>query len=232
MRKFMILLAGMAIFAAGPLLAQEFHEGQHFQRIDGPDVASDHVEVIDAFGYPCPACRRFLPHFDAWIDRQPDYVKVEHMPIALQQGWDLFALAYYTARVMGIAEESHEAMFRAVHDERRQFRNFDDIAKFYSDYGVDKDSFINTSQSFAVDAAMRQNRNSVRSYGIRSTPSVIVQGKWLVSVGAFSSYDEMLEAVDYLVAREAEKLGLGEADESAAESALQTDDEAVEEAAS
>src|SRR5690625_7691487 len=93
---------------------------------------------------------------------------------------------------MCIAEESHKAMFRAVHDERRQFRNFDDIAKFYSDYGVDKDSFINTSQSFAVDAAMRQNRNNVRSYGIRSTPSVIVQRKWLVSVGAFNSYDEKI----------------------------------------
>lgn len=218
MRKFLNVMAGVAVLFSGSLLAQSFEEGQHFQRIGSP-VASpdDRIVVTDGFGYPCPACRRFLPFLDSWEAELPDYVEVEHLPVALQPGWDLFARGYYTAEVMGIAEETHEAMFKALHDERRQFRSFEDIAAFYADHGVSADSFVNTAQSFAVDARIRQNRNDVRTFGIRGTPSVIVQGKWRVSLNGFNSYEEMLEVVDYLIEREAEALGLtgqSEAEES------------------
>lgn len=231
MRKLLIALIGLTVFLSAAAVAQDFQEGQHFYRIDGPDVASDRVVVVDAFGYPCPACRRFLPYMDAWQQRQPDYVQVEHMPVALQPGWDLFALGYYTAKVMGIVDETHELMFRAVHDERRSFRNFGDIAKFYAEHGVDEKSFLNTSQSFAVDAAMRQNRNNVRSYGVRGTPSVIVQGKWMISTSAYSSYEEMLQAVDYLVQREAEALGLLEEVSAEIEAPVANDEVRAEAAA-
>lgn len=231
MRKTLQLLAGAALLFSGSLLAQEFQEGQHFQRIGSPVATpDDKVVVTDGFAYPCGACRRFLPYVSAWEENAPDYVEVEHLPIALQPGWDLFVRGYYTALVMGIAEETHEAMFKAVHDERRQFRSFNDIADFYAEYGVEADSFLNTSQSFAVDAKIRQNRNDVRTFGIRGTPAVIVQGKWRVSPNGFSSYDEMLAAVDYLVEREAEALGLVGQDEDDSEGAETTESEQADEA--
>lgn len=230
MRKILNVMAGAAVLFSGSLLAQDFQEGQHFQRIGNPVAApDDKVVVTDGFAYPCGACRRFLPYFASWAENAPDYVEVEHLPIALQPGWDLFVRAYYTAQVMGIAEETHEAMFKAVHDKRRQFRSFDDIADFYGEHGVDADSFVNTSQSFAVDARIRKNRNDVRSFGIRGTPAVIVQGKWLVNTGGFSNYDELLDAVDYLVEREAEALGLGE-DAKDAEGAETASSEQADEA--
>ncbi|MDZ7791778.1 MAG: thiol:disulfide interchange protein DsbA/DsbL [Xanthomonadales bacterium] len=226
MRKILMLTAGATLLLAGSLPAQTFEEGQHFQKVGSPvAVPDDRVVVTDGFGYPCPACRRFMPYLSNWEEGLADYVEVDHLPVALQPGWDLFARAYYTAEVMGIADETHEAMFRALHDERRQFRSFEDIADFYADHGVEAETFINTSQSFAVDARMRQNRNDVRTFGIRGTPSVIVQGKWRVSPNGFSGYDEMLEVVDYLVEREAEALGLG------AESETESGEEAAAEQA-
>lgn len=224
MRKFLNVTASAALLLSGSLLAQDFQEGQHFQRIGSPVAApDDRVVVTDGFAYPCAACRRFLPYVTAWEEDAPDYVEVEHLPIALQPGWDLFVRAYYTAQVMGIAGETHEAMFEALHDERRQFRSFEDIADLYADHGVSADGFTNTSQSFAVDARMRQNRNDVRSFGIRSTPTVIVQGKWRVGPNAFGSYEEMLEAVDFLIEREAQALGLGEDEEDTVEAAEQAE---------
>ncbi|WP_376694972.1 thiol:disulfide interchange protein DsbA/DsbL [Wenzhouxiangella sp. EGI_FJ10305] len=210
MRKFLIVMAGAALLGSSSLLAQDFQEGEHFQRIGSPvSTPDDRIVVTDGFGYPCPACRRFMPYLSAWEEDLPDYVEVERLPIALQPGWDLFARAYYTAEIMGIADETHEAMFKALHDERRQFRSFEDIAGFYAEHGVEEESFVNTSQSFAVDARIRQNRNDVRTFGIRGTPAVIVQGKWRVSPNGLGSYDEMLSVVDYLIEREAEALGLG-----------------------
>jgi protein dithiol oxidoreductase (disulfide-forming) len=195
------------IVLAGSAMAEPFREGEHYQRIATPmSVSGDRVEVIEAFAYPCPACRNFLPHIASWEVEQDGNVDFRRLPIALQRGWDLFARAYYTAQVMGVDKGAHEAMFRALHDQRRQFRSFDDVADFYSDFGVEKEAFLNTSQSFAVDSRMRQNRNQVRQFGIRSTPTVIVHGKWRVQPNSFDSYQQMIEAVQYLVEREAANL--------------------------
>jgi thiol:disulfide interchange protein DsbA len=216
MRNTLLSLAALSILAAGQVIAQPYEEGRDYQRIGSPvSMPDDKVVVTDAFGYPCPACRSFLPYLDNWEENAPAYVEVEHLPVALQPGWDLFAQAYYTADVMGIAAESHEAMFRAIHDERRQFRSFDDLAQFYAQFGVEPESFVNTSQSFAVDAQMRRNRNDVRTYGVRSTPTVIVQGKWRVSPSGFDSYEAMLDVVDHLVEKEAAALGLSSEAETA-----------------
>ncbi|MFW5926828.1 MAG: thiol:disulfide interchange protein DsbA/DsbL [Wenzhouxiangella sp.] len=216
MLKHAATIAGLMMFAA-PLMAQPFEEGQHYQRISTPAAApEDRVEVVEAFAYPCPACRNFMPHITTWEEELPDYVDFSRLPVALQPGWDLFARAFYTAEVMGVDKAAHEAMFHAVHDERRQFSSFEDIAEFYTEFDVEQEAFLNTSESFAVDSRMRQNRNEVRRFGIRGTPSVIVQGKWLVSPNAFESYQQMIEVIDFLVEREAGELGLDEAEESAA----------------
>lgn len=208
MLKYAACLAGLVLFAT-PLMAQPFEEGQHYHRIGSPAAApEDQVEVVEAFAYPCPACRNFMPHITAWEDEKPAFVEFSRIPVALQPGWDLFARAFYTAEVVGVDAEAHEAMFHAIHDERRRFDDFEDIADFYADYDVDRESFVNTSESFAVDSRMRQNQNDVRRFGVRGTPSVIVQGKWRVSPNGFESYQQMIEAIDYLVAREAEELGL------------------------
>lgn len=213
---------------AGPIAAEPFKEGEHYQRIGTPvSVPDDRVEVIEAFAYPCPACRNFLSHITSWEADKPDYVSFDRLPVGLQPGWDLFARAYYTAQVMGIGDETHEAMFRALHDERRQFGNFDDIAAFYADQGVSKESFLNTSQSFAVDARMRQNRNDVRRFGVRGTPSVIVQGKWRISPNSFGSYGQMVEAIEYLVALEAKSIGLGGDNGEPAQEADDADEESA-----
>ena len=206
MLKFPTAVLGLA-FLSGSLMAAPFVEGEHYHRIGNPvSTAKDKVEVVEAFAYPCPACRNFLPHITAWEENLDEHVEFRRLPIALQRGWDLFARAYYTAEVMGLDQDAHKAMFHALHDEQRQFRSFDDVAEFYSDFGVEKDAFLNTAQSFAVDSRMRQNRNQVRQLGIRSTPTMVVQGKWRIQPGAFDSYQDMIEAVQYLVELETESL--------------------------
>jgi protein dithiol oxidoreductase (disulfide-forming) len=216
MSKLVSTLVMALALASQAALAQTFQEGEHYQRIGNPASApEDRVEVIEAFAYPCPACRNFHPFIKRWEERQPEFVDFRRMPVGLQQGWDLFARAYYTAEVLGIDEASHEAVFKALHDERRAIRNFNDIAAIYADFDVTVESFLSTAESFAVDSRMRRNRTELGRLGVRQTPTMIVQGKWRVIPSGFGSYEEMLAAIDYLVAREAEALGLGQAAEVA-----------------
>ncbi len=206
-----LLWSGFATSA----VAQSFEEGRHFHAIGSPATPpTDRVEVIEAFAYPCPACRSFLPIISRWSEDLPDHVVLSHLPVGLQPGWEVFARVYYTADVLGLGEDAHEAIFKALHDERRQFRSIEDIAAVYTDFGIEIEEFVNTSQSFAVDGRMRRNRNEIMRYGVRGTPSMIVQGKWRLSPTDFNSYQEMLAAVDYLIERESQTLTL-DADGSA-----------------
>ncbi|NDY95826.1 thiol:disulfide interchange protein DsbA/DsbL [Wenzhouxiangella limi] len=201
---------------SGSVAAQTFEEGTHFHAIGSPATPpSDRVEVVEAFAYPCPACRNFMPIIAEWATGLPDHVSLSHLPVGLQPGWEVFARAYYTADVLGLGQDAHEAMFRALHDERRQFRSIEDIAEVYTEFGVEVEEFVNTSQSFAVDGRMRRNRNDIMGFGVRGTPTMIVQGKWRLSPTDFNSYQELLAAVDYLIERESEALeqsGNGSAD--------------------
>lgn len=209
MSKFKRMTAVFACLMSltGLALAQQFEEGTHFHAIGSPTTPpEDRVEVVEAFAYPCPACRNFLPVISEWASGLPEHVELTHLPVGLQPGWEVFARVYYTAEVLGLGQDAHEAMFRAVHDERRQFRSIEDVAEVYTGFGVGVEEFVNTSQSFAVDGRMRSNRNDIMQFGIRGTPTMIVQGKWRVSPSDFSSYQELLDAVDYLIALESEAI--------------------------
>lgn len=207
--KFMFITLLTAALASSQLAARDFQAGVHYQQI-GPlaSIPDDRVQVIEAFAYPCPACRNFLPHITSWVEDRPDYVDFRRLPIALRQGWEMFVKAYYTAELGGASHDAHEALFRALHDERRQFRTFEDIVDFYADQGFDRDEFLNLSKSVEIEDRMRENLSEVRQLEIRLTPTVIVQGKWKVSPSGFGSYHEMIEVVDYLVEREARALEL------------------------
>jgi thiol:disulfide interchange protein DsbA len=206
-----LFLATLLTLLGSIAQAQPFIEGTHYQRIDGPAVAiEDRVEVVEAFAYPCGACRNFLPYITSWEEDIPDYVDFQRRPVPLQQGWELFVLGYYTAELMGLdIHDVHPAIFRAVHDERRRIRNIEDLAAIYAENSdTTAEEFVSTAGSFAVDSNLRKNRSDLIRFGVRSTPTMVVQGKWRISPNAFNSYDQMLAAVDFLVEREAEALGL------------------------
>ena len=203
------LLMCLTAVASSAALAQPFQEGQHYDAIDASsNMPKDKVVVTEAFAYPCPACRNFLPVITAWAEQAPAYVEVQRLPVALRPSWAPFARAYYTAQTMGLGHEAHEKTFKALHDERQPITSMADIGQLYEEYGIDADEFVDMSESFAVESQMGRNRTEVRRFGIRGTPSVIVQGKWRMNLRAFDSYQDMMVAVDELVAREAEALGL------------------------
>lgn len=208
--SFRWLMLAVALIWMAPLSAQTLQQGQHYVAVDAPaSLPTDRVVVTEAFAYLCPACRNFLPVMSQWSARQPEYVQVEHLPVALQPGWDVFVRAYYTMQALDLPQAAHEALFIALHDQRRTVRNIADIGALLSDYGTDAAQFAATAESFAVESMVGRNRNEIRRYGVRSTPSLIVHGKWRMNLNAFNSYEEMMAAVDVLVAREAAAMGLG-----------------------
>ena len=209
-----VALAVLALGLAAALPAHaQFQEGTHYERIDGPGSADDDViEVVEVFSYMCPHCRNFQPYVTPWEKDLPEGVSFRRVPVSFNRSWEPFARAYVTADVLDITDQSHDALFTAIHDERRPFRTIEDLAEFHSQFGVDADEFESTAESFPVEAAMRKGVADLGKWGIRSTPTLVIDGKWRVSPRRGSTFEELLEVADYLIERE-------QADAAAADSA-------------
>ncbi|MBA3486296.1 MAG: thiol:disulfide interchange protein DsbA/DsbL [Lysobacter sp.] len=161
------------------------------------------IEVVEVFGYTCPACASFEPLVAAWSAKLP--ADVELVPVAAPFGgfWNTYAKAFYTAQSMGLLEETHDAMFRAIHVERsltvQPVATDEQIAAFYGKFGADPKQYQSTMASFAINAKLRRAQQFLTTSGVDSTPTMLVNGKYRVTGRGF---DEVLRITDHLIAQE------------------------------
>ena len=172
--------------------------GVPFSPVDGK------VEVVEVFGYVCPACFRFQPSLASWKSRLPADVNFIYVPAMFGGTWDDYARAFYTAQTLGVLEKTHEPVYRAIHIDgklkgERGRDSVEDIAGFYATQGVDANQFTATMKSFGVNAQTARAKQFAQRSKISGTPSLIVAGKYLVKG---KTYDDMLRIADHLVARE------------------------------
>lgn len=184
-----------------------FEKGVHYHEIDSAtSTAPDRVEVVEVFSYTCPGCNSFLPLINQWHADKPEVVDFQRVQVIFQPSWEPYARAFFTAESLGIAQDGHADLFQALHGERRQIRSLDDLAEFWSNYGVEKDEFLAEAGSFAVDSKVRQSRSQVGRWGIPATPSVVVNGKWRITAGNGMNHGTMINVLDYLVEKEARSI--------------------------
>ncbi|WP_414613562.1 thiol:disulfide interchange protein DsbA/DsbL [Stenotrophomonas pavanii] len=177
---------------------QVIPNGQPFQ------PAAGKIEVTEIFGYVCPACAAFQPLVGPWKAGLPSDVNFVYVPAMFGGTWDDYARAFYAAQTLGVQEKTHEALYAAIHSQKtlkgeRGRDSVEDIAKFYAAYGVDPKQFAATMGSFAVNAKTNSAKQFAQRSQISGTPSIIVNGKYLVKG---KSFPDMLRIADHLIARE------------------------------
>jgi thiol:disulfide interchange protein DsbA len=181
-------------------------------------VAPGRVEVTEVFSYACPACNRFYPVVDRLRAALPANAELNFVAAAFRsdEDWPMFQRAYYTAQLMDIDKKNHDAMFDAVwktgelavFDPRTQriktpAPGIEDAARFYARVaGIKPETFVATAASFGVDVKMHQAEQLIRAAQIDETPTILVNGKYRVTLGAAGGDDQLIEVVKYLVAQE------------------------------
>ncbi len=202
-RKIWVLAA---LLLAVPVAASaQWEEGVHYQKLSSPldTLYEDQYEVAEVFWYGCPACHQMQPVIERWKETKADDVALRHVPAPLRADWRPHAQAYYVAQELDILEEVHQALFDALAGERRNLSSRDSIAAFFAaETDVDEQAARDAWDSFSVDAAMRRGRQFVQGAGVTGTPSVVVEGKYMISVRGAGSFENMLAIADYLVEQE------------------------------
>lgn len=185
---------------------EPYQEGVHYFKIDQVPAENDSatVEVTEMFSYACSHCNTFEPYVQSWIKNKAENAKFNRISVAFgRRAWEMMARAYITSEMLDIVEESHIAMMDAIWKYNKQFRNLDELADFYSGFGVDRDTFIATFNSFAVDSQLRKSQRDVQLFGITGTPSLVVARKYRITSNKnVRDFNAMLDIVDYLVEKE------------------------------
>jgi len=205
-----LILASTFLAVAGAVQAQgakpvPYQEGLHYFLIQGaPATTSGPMELVEAFSYLCSHCATFEPYIGAWEKRKPEHVEFRRIPVVFGRGsWELYARGYVTAEMMNVGEEAHVAMMDRLWKEKQTMRSMEELADFYSQFGVDREKFLATSGSFAVEARLKKDQQKIQAYGITGTPSLVLNGKYRIAgSAAVPSFDVMLDVVDYLIASE------------------------------
>lgn len=172
--------------------------GQPFAPLNGK------IEVVEVFGYTCGGCAQFEPVVKSWKRKLPADVRFTPVPAAFGGYWVPYARAYWAAETMGVVDKTHDAMFNAVHVQRSlpvQGVTPEQFGQFYAQHGVDAKAFVSTYNSFGLEAKLNRGKQFAVRSRIESTPSLVVNGKYTVTVGE-SGYDKMLNTVEHLIAQE------------------------------
>ena len=198
-----------------PMAASSFAQieryvvGTHYTELPNPVNTNDasKVEVLEAFWYGCSHCFRFEPLLTAWEEAQGDDVEVVRFPALWNNLMKIHAQVYYTAEAMDKVDVLHEPVFNAINLQGNRLQNERQIAALFAEHGVSQDEFESAFNSFSVRTKVNQAEKRMEDYQIRSTPNMIVNGKYLVTTGQnVPTQEEMLEVVEFLVQKELQSL--------------------------
>jgi len=203
------LLTGALALSAGasPAWAQA---ANGYELIDPPQNTSskDSVEVIEFFWLGCPHCYAFEPSIGTWEKDMPENVTFLREAPPLNPSWENHSRGFYASQVMGKEHEFVEAMFKAIHEDRKPIRDPKKIADLAEEVGMDRDKFLSTMKSFAVETRLRRSVQLAQGAGISGVPAIVVNGKYRTGARLAGGNAGIIDVINRTVEIEKQSMGL------------------------
>lgn len=169
------------------------------------------VEVTEFFWYSCPHCYAFDPDLEAWVKKQGEAISFKRVPVAFRDSMVPQQKMFYALEAMGKGEALHSKIFNTIHAQRQQLDSEAQILDFIAKQGIDKQKFLETYNSFAVQTKVRRATQLQEAYKVDGVPMLTVDGRYETSPSIVSkslgSVSEQalatgtLQVMDWLVAK-------------------------------
>jgi len=208
LKPLIFVLAGLAL--PGLATAQNLVEGEHYEVLPEPvetQVGEGQIEVTEAFWFGCPHCYNLQEHVTSWYETLDDDVSVVHLPATMGGDWNRHAQVFYAAEALGIEDALHADLFHAIHEQGRRLTGEDEIAEFFSDYGVSEEEARQALGSFAVKSQVNQAHSRLRAMRLMGVPALVIDGRYLVTPSSAGSLSNMPQIADALIEKVREERG-------------------------
>lgn len=171
-----VLLLSTQVFAEAQL-GRDYKELSPGQ----PVLAGAKIQVLEFFFYGCSHCFHLHPHLNAWLKTKPKDVELTLVPTIFRDSWEPMARTFYALGATGDLLRMHDDLFNAWNVTNTDLSDEAKILDFVAKRGVDRAKFSAAYNSFTMSSKVTRSNQMVRDYGIRGTPTIIVDGKYVVT---------------------------------------------------
>lgn len=174
------LVVAVALFISGAALA-DAQLGKDYSLLNpAQPTGTKKIEVLEFFFYGCSHCFHLHPLLSAWEKTMPRDVELTFVPTIFRDSWEPMANTFYALESMGQQQQLHDALYRAWNEENLALTDADKIADFVTKHGVDRAKFTAAYNSFSMQSKVTRAKQMIRSYGINGTPTLVVDGKYVI----------------------------------------------------
>ena len=183
----------------------QFQNNKHYRTLSSAENMSaeqERIEVVEVFAYSCNHCFNFETHLDQFEKSKADYIDFKKMPVVFNDAYKTHARIYYTAESLGNLDVMHRKIFKAMHLDRKSLIDENEIYQLFAEQGISKQQFLSRFRSFTVESKVKRAQRLTSKYKIRSTPTMVINGKYTANGPAVKTFEDMLAVVKELAERE------------------------------
>lgn len=203
------VVVGYGLFRSTAIdVSGEFVEGTHYKVIEGTTApAVGPIRVTEFFSYGCVHCRNFDPMVNDWLSDAPKDVVFDRSPVSFSPDWSVLAQAYFALQSLNALDENHDRIFKAIHDNGKQFLTADMIADFVDRHGVSRDAFLVAFNSPAIARSATEAGRRERALRVNGVPYLTVADHYAVNMDTVPR-KKAFDVVNFLIAKSrAERAG-------------------------
>lgn len=175
------LLLAVMVFISGAVVAEPVL-GKDYKLLNpAQPTSTKKIEVLEFFFYECSHCFHLHPLIAAWEKTMPGDVELTYVPTIFRDSTEPLARTYYALENMGQIKQLDDAIYQAIHVNNAGLYDLNSIADFVAKRGVDRAKFSAAYNSFSMQSKVTRAKQMIRSYGINGTPTLVVDGKYVIT---------------------------------------------------
>lgn len=175
-----LLVTAALIISGAAFAAAEM--GKDYKLLNPPQpTGSKKIEVLEFFFYGCSHCFKLHTPLSAWEKTMPKDVELTFVPTIFRDSMEPMARTMYALESIGQLDKLHDPLYRAWNVDNQELYEEAAIGDFVAKHGVDKAKFSAAYNSFSMQSKVVRARQMIRSYGISGTPTLVVDGKYLIT---------------------------------------------------
>jgi protein dithiol oxidoreductase (disulfide-forming) len=182
--------------------------GREYIVLDPPRQVQtgDKIEVLEFFYYGCPVCYEAQPHIARWQLEAGAGATLKRVP-AVSDAWVTFARVYYALEATGLLARLHWPIYDNHHFDGKRLNEDKNLLEWLASNGVDAQRFKLALDSHEVTTRVEEARKMLDTYKVNGVPSLVVDGKYVTSARLAGGVKEMIDVLEFLVARAREERG-------------------------
>ncbi|MDD5180044.1 MAG: thiol:disulfide interchange protein DsbA/DsbL [Gallionellaceae bacterium] len=146
-----------------------------------PARSGGKIEVLEFFFYGCSHCFKLHPMMSSWENKMPRDVELTYVPAIFNTSWEPMARTFYALEALGQQKQLHDELYNAWNVSNAELTDEAKITDFIAQHGVDRKKFGDAYNSFSMQSKVTRAKQMGQIYGIRGTPTLIVDGKYLIT---------------------------------------------------